>query len=126
MATRSLIGLKNGETVKYVYCHFDGYPSNNGVGTKLARYWNLKKTQELMDRGDLRSLGDDFASCQFFNDIEDEKSGHKIVGLGDYAESQFLKENWDIEYFYLFDNGKWMYKDTRTPEWKEAYREDYM
>lgn len=58
MSTRSLIGLKNAETntVKYIYCHFDGYPEY--VGSILKTSYNTEeKIEEMLKLGDLSSLG---------------------------------------------------------------------
>ena len=35
MSTRSHIGIKIGDKVKYIYCHSDGYLSYNGVYLNL-------------------------------------------------------------------------------------------
>ena len=56
MATRSHIGKRNlDDTVDYIYCHWDGYPSNNGVILK-DHYTTMDKVNELIELGDLRSL----------------------------------------------------------------------
>jgi len=57
MSTHSNIGkrLPNG-TYRYVYCHFDGYPS--GVGRiLLEHYQDEAKIDALLDLGELSSLG---------------------------------------------------------------------
>jgi hypothetical protein len=57
MATRSTIALEYADgTVDQVYCHWDGYLE--GVGkTLLDHYMDPFKVQELMDLGDISSLG---------------------------------------------------------------------
>ena len=58
MSTRSLIGLKNAETntVKYIYCHFDGHPEC--VGSILKTSYNTEeKVEEMLKLGHLSSLG---------------------------------------------------------------------
>lgn len=55
MATRSRIGIITETEVKSVYCHWDGYPSNNG--RILLEYYNdRKKVEDLVNLGDISSL----------------------------------------------------------------------
>ncbi len=59
MATRSTIALEFADgTVGQVYCHWDGYLSNNGK-ILLESYTDPFKVRELIDLGDLSSLGDE-------------------------------------------------------------------
>ena len=55
MATRSRIGIvqENG-TVKSIYCHWDGYPENNGK--ILLENYDYEMAQELIELGDISSL----------------------------------------------------------------------
>lgn len=57
MATRSTIALEFADgTVGQVYCHWDGYLENNGE--LLLTHWSDPfKLSELIDMGDLSSLG---------------------------------------------------------------------
>lgn len=57
MATRSTIALEFAAgTVGQVYCHWDGYLSNNGK-ILLNHYMDPYKVRELIDNGDVSSLG---------------------------------------------------------------------
>lgn len=57
MATRSTIALEFADgTVQQVYCHWDGYLSNNGQ-ILLNNYSDPFKLRELIDLGDISSLG---------------------------------------------------------------------
>lgn len=57
MATRSTIALEFADgTVGQVYCHWDGYLSHNGK-ILLNHYMDPFKVCELIDNGDLSSLG---------------------------------------------------------------------
>lgn len=56
MSTNSHIGLRNGDTVKYIYCHWDGYLSHNGMLLNLF-YRNPEKVEKLINLGDISSLG---------------------------------------------------------------------
>ena len=57
MATRSTIALEYADgTVDQVYCHWDGYLSNNGK-ILLQHYADPFKLQGLVSLGDISSLG---------------------------------------------------------------------
>ena len=57
MATRSTIAVENLDgSVSVVYCHFDGYLSNNGRILQ-EHYTDRSKVACLMQFGDLSSLG---------------------------------------------------------------------
>ena len=57
MATRSTIALEYADgTVDQIYCHWDGYLEHNGR-ILLDNYTDPFKVQQLMDLGDLSSLG---------------------------------------------------------------------
>ena len=59
MATRSTIALEFADgTVGQVYCHWDGYLSNNGK-ILLNHYMDPFKLQQLIDLGDVSSLGEE-------------------------------------------------------------------
>lgn len=57
MATRSLIGRETDSgKVKYIYCHWDGYP--DWAGKILANYYQMpEQVDHLLSLGDLSSLG---------------------------------------------------------------------
>lgn len=56
MATRSLIGVENADgSVRYTYCHFDGYPE--GVGRQLVTHFaDRGAAEKLATRESLRSI----------------------------------------------------------------------
>lgn len=57
MATRSTIALEFADgTVQQVYCHWDGYLEHNGQ-ILFENYTNPFKLRDLIDMGDLSSLG---------------------------------------------------------------------
>jgi hypothetical protein len=56
MATRSRIAIENQDgTVKSIYCHWDGYLSNNGK--ILFDHFDREKLEKLIELGDISSLG---------------------------------------------------------------------
>lgn len=66
MATRSTIALEYADgTVDQIYCHWDGYLSNNGK-ILAENYKDPFKLQRLMDLGDVSSLGPDIGDKHDF------------------------------------------------------------
>lgn len=56
MATRSRIGMEHKDGgVESIYCHWDGYPSNNG-SILQEHYQDPVKVEELLMLGDISSL----------------------------------------------------------------------
>jgi hypothetical protein len=57
MATRSRIAIENQDgTVTAIYCHWDGYV--NGVGKTLFENYDREKLEQLIELGDISSLGE--------------------------------------------------------------------
>ncbi len=69
MSTHSAIIIKTGpKEYKGIYCHFDGYLS--GVGLILLTHYKTKtKVLELLELGDLHSLGAYTIRNSFIRDI---------------------------------------------------------
>ena len=56
MATRSRIAIENQDgTVLSIYCHWDGYPENNGKILQ-ENYQDQEKVEKLISLGDISSL----------------------------------------------------------------------
>ena len=126
MATRSAIGIKleNGN-IMAVYCHWDGYPSNNGA-ILAENYTDPEKIKALISLGDISSLRPEIGvqhpfDTYYFSEEEKEKykdmttfygrdRGEENCGYRIFeSEADFL-EYYDptgAEYFYLYDNGVW-------------------
>ena len=136
MSTRSNIGVKNGDKVDYIYCHFDGYLEEPGVGYNLFKNFNtMEKARELVGLGDLSSIQEYETDEERDKIIEDSLDPDKLVdicscmvstGRGpstirhatfddfvDYVSSKM--DPW-IEYWYVFDDD-----DNR---WKVAYKDN--
>lgn len=79
MATRSRIGvLVEDMKVESIYCHFDGYISNNG--SLLFNYWsNEGKLSSLLKGGDIGSLGEDVNDTIFYLRDRGENGCESIV-----------------------------------------------
>lgn len=93
MSTRSYIGILDNNTVKYVYCHWDGYPEYNGI--ILDKYYNnLNDAIQLVNGGDMSSLGTSLEKTSYYN--EDKPIVETV--------ENFLNGNHSsIEWIYLFD-----------------------
>ena len=67
MATRSTIALEFADgTVQQVYCHWDGYLDYNGK-LLAEHYTDPFKLRDLIDRGDLSSLGPEIGEQHEFD-----------------------------------------------------------
>ena len=94
MATRSYIGkrLEDGK-IRYIYCHFDGYPSHNGE-ILVEHYTTEDKVTALVNLGAMRSLESNPSDCQVYG--EDYYEGN----MEDFLDGS-------VSYYYLFDKGEW-------------------
>lgn len=109
MATRSTIWYKDEETNTYkgIYCHWDGYPSNNG-SLLLHNYRTIDEVKELISMGFLSSLGKDIETCEFYHrDRNEDLNVYEVFSKDDINE-------YFEEYTYLFENGKWYIHDYET------------
>jgi hypothetical protein len=131
MATRSTIALEFADgTVQQVYCHWDGYLSNNGK-LLLENYSNPFVLRELIDLGDISSLRPTVGEKHDFSRLdstmpEDEyetKYGHMTTfygrdrgeqgtGAKKFADFADYKENFcHEEYAYILrSDGNWYVK----------------
>lgn len=122
MSSHAYIGIKEGTTIRAIYCHYDGYISE--VGMKLKKYYkDLATVTKLIDLGSISTLGStigekvDFDKyTSFINMYELEKSGKQLQTVAyhrDRGESleildfdsinsyiEFAKSEGDI---YLYD-----------------------
>ena len=97
MATRSTIALEFADgTVGQVYCHWDGYLSNNGK-ILLNSYTDPFKLRDLIDQGDLSSLGSEIGVKHAFDN----------PGTFGSPEYEAYKEQYgDMCKFYKRDRGE--------------------
>lgn len=137
MATRSTIAIEREDgTVAQVYCHWDGYLSNNGVLLQ-QHYTDAEKIEQLMALGDLSSLRPEIGEKHAFSRLEvpmdgdayDKLYGNMCTFYGrdreeqgtearvykDFAEYS-TKANFE-EYDYVFRAGVW-YVQEHGARWK--------
>ena len=125
MSTRSLSGIANkNDTIRYVYCHYDGYVVG-GVGELLLYYFNtVEQVNDLLSGGDLRSIGSDGRASPF-----SERPLHQRLLGGDSDEyfktvpnDEYRVGLSDSEYIYLFEpeTKTWIYKEYAEMEGHEV------
>ena len=97
MATRSTIALEYADgTVGQVYCHWDGYLDNNGV-ILFEHYKDPFKLQQLIDLGDVSSLGPEIGEKHSFD------NPHKY-GTEEYKAEELVRRQMTL--FYGRDRGE--------------------
>jgi hypothetical protein len=131
MATRSTIALEFADgTVQQVYCHWDGYLSNNGK-LLLENYSNPFTLRELIDLGDISSLRTTIGVKHAFSQFETKMSsedydklygemttfygrdrGETGTGAKSFKDFADYKENFcHEEYAYILrKDGNWYVK----------------
>jgi hypothetical protein len=105
MSTRSRIGIQNQDgTVSSIYCHFDGYPS--GVGETLSKHFSdREKLQQLIELGDISSLGVDIDDTIAYHRDRGETLNKARIN---YSLEGFAKSDYE-EYGYVYTlNNIWM------------------
>ena len=127
MGTHSRIGVMHGDTVKSVYCHWDGYLEHNGV--ILQKHYDSARANNLVALGDISSLGKEIGEkhpfSRFDTDMSDEayeklygnmttfygrdrgeegvdfKVAHTFASFLDQVEAC------GAEYYYILRDGVW-------------------
>lgn len=110
MSTRSLIGKYDSTGVKYVYCHFDGYPE--GVGAALVKNFNSEGKVDKLIKGYIRSIDEDGFVDYFENTNVDKEDEVHVVGLNEYKDPEGSGHG--EEYRYLFAKGEWYAQEQYT------------
>ena len=116
MATRSRITVrKDKDTRISIYCHWDGYPSNNGA--LLLEHYNTKaKALKLLKHGDLSFLAPKVNPTKgVTHNFETNEEGVCVYYSRDRGDTQYcntitLSNGESIdgeEYHYYFDGKKW-------------------
>ena len=125
MATRSRIAIENEDgTVTSIYCHWDGYPENNGK-LLLEHYQDRKKTQKLIDLGSISYLAPDVEPGDgVVHSFEMPTTGIVVAYHRDRGEEHQNCEHRDSEEFFNSDIEEYGYLLTKEGEWlvKSVYR----
>lgn len=124
MSTRCLVGkLNEDNTITFIYVHYDGY--TRGVGKILfENYTKIKDIDELLNLGDLSSLGPiptscpevwdnipgDYQGCVAYSDRDedncDAQTCNDIEVYFDWARNCWA------DYVYLYKDNKWYWSTT--------------
>ena len=121
MSTRSAIGYFTPEkTVRAVYCHWDGYPSNNGR-ILMEHYTHEDKIMTLVSLGDISSLGQNIGfkkdfypadgrihtETYFFGRDRSEKDVDPVeyADVLEYVEDM---KSMNVEFVYLWHGSDWL------------------
>ena len=124
MGTRSAIGIKHGDVVKAIYCHYDGYPEYMGRVLTLY-YQDSIKVNKLISMGDMSSIGAAIGNKHAFNDRSNyldnniaeqctfyaRDRGEENVEFRTFQSEQDFLDNFNAgeEFYYLYDQGTWFY-----------------
>jgi hypothetical protein len=111
MATRSIIAKLDNKGVQAIYCHNDGYLSNNG---KILdqHYQNEVKVDNLIAQGDASSLKDTIEDTIFYMRDRGEEDKHAEQFNDENVLLKFAFEECDAEVVYMFAYGYWyVYSD---------------
>ena len=123
MSTRSFIGRINPDnSVTTIYCHWDGYPEHQ-LPILVPCYSNEEKLNELMSLGSISYLDDNPNPPEGVTHTFNAPYSRTVVAYhrdrGDkweecepdaYSSLDEMfgdKDNWDIEYYYIFNGGEW-------------------
>jgi hypothetical protein len=102
MATRSRIAFEENNEIKSIYCHWDGYLSNNGK-ILFENYTTLDKVKELISLGELSSLKETIEETKENSYHIKQNENINIVTSSDVKEYSKVFE----EYNYLFKDNVW-------------------
>jgi hypothetical protein len=133
MATRSYIGIRNSDdSVDYIYCHYDGYPSHNGA-ILTEHYKTIDKVKALLALGDLSILGEEIGEKQDFNNYSTHNKewclaygrdrGEPNVDAKNDRYSELINDH-NVDYTYIFDGDYWECFDTYGPVLVKLYNID--
>ncbi len=109
MSTTSHVGIAVGNTVTYIYVHFDGYL--DGVGkTLLSDFNDEAAVAALIAEGDHSSI--------ISGDVVSYKSrGEEAINRKCTLDKYKRVTGRDLHYGYLFINGKWKYFNQSNGRW---------
>ena len=128
MATRSVIAVLEAkgiggadDTIKAIYCHNDGYLSNNG---KILdqHYRDEDNINQLLAEGDCSSLKDTISDTIFYarDRGEDNKEAVTLKNESELLEHAF--QQCDAEVVYMFAYGTWYVYDNSTTIGDASYQ----
>ena len=121
MATRSIIAKLDDKGVQAIYCHNDGYLSNNG---KILdqHYQNEVKVDNLIAQGDASSLRDTIEDTTFYMRDRGEKYKEATNLNNETKLLEFAFESCDAEVVYMYAYGAWYVYDNSNKIGDSSYQ----
>jgi len=121
MATRSIIAKLDDKGVQAIYCHNDGYLSNNG---KILdqHYQNEVKVDNLIAQGDASSLRDTIEDTTFYMRDRGEKYKEATNLNNETKLLEFAFESCDAEVVYMYAYGSWYVYDNSDKIGNTSYQ----
>ena len=121
MATRSIIAKLDDKGVQAIYCHNDGYLSNNG---KILdqHYTDCSKLNALLAEGDISSLRDTIADTTFYARDRGEENKEATTLKDESALLEFAFEQCDAEVVYMYAYGAWYVYDNSDKIGNTSYQ----
>ena len=108
MSTRCLIAIKHDNgTFESVYCHFDGYDYDNGVGPTLREFFNSEEqAKALIALGDLSFISQE-QNCAYHRDRGDAWDKTKPQTSRSFESLFNLADQTCAGYLYVFEDNAW-------------------
>ena len=121
MATRSVIAKLDDKGVQAIYCHNDGYLSNNG---KILdqHYQNEVKVDNLIAQGDASSLKDTIEDTIFYMRDRGEENKEATNLNNETKLLEFAFEECDAEVVYMYAYGSWYVYDNSNAIGNSSYQ----
>lgn len=123
MATRSRIAIETtAGKVRSIYCHWDGYPGNNGK-ILMEHYTDKEKIINLIELGDISSLAPE-VNTDLPHTFNSPVEGVVVAYGRDRKEKNIdFKSHVDVNDFFKSDIEEWGYLFTKEEVWKVKYRD---
>lgn len=115
MATRSRIAIETPTGVESIYCHWDGYPSNNGVLLQ-ENYRDRTKVSKLIALGNISSLNEEVEPSGPHS-FEKPEGGVVVAYHRDRGEELRIRYDRSVEDFIKSDVEEYGYIYTLNGEW---------
>ena len=118
MATRSRIAIEDQDgKVRSIYCHFDGYPSNNGVILN-ENYKTQEKVESLISLGAISFLQEEVDIPEgVIHNFNKQEKGITVAYHRDRGGDLSIEEHDSVEDFIRSDVEEYGYVFTAAGEW---------
>lgn len=109
MSTRSFIGIvENDNSVRGIYCHFDGYPSHHGPILKQS-YTSKDKLNALLSLGDISILDDRLNQVEAYHRDRGEPLNPNLEFASMEACASQVFDRLGVDYAYVFKDNEWYF-----------------